>query len=109
LLEGPSSCSFRVPGKGDGATAAIAATILSGAVTWGADSAVIAEIVPRLKCFLKQGARGHRLTVRAKQHIRWLGCGAPQRGLPTPCNIDPDETHDHPGVGARTFFQGRCG
>jgi hypothetical protein len=85
-----------------------AAAILSGAGAWGARSAVIAEILPRLKCFLKQGSSERRLTALAKQHIRWLGCGAPQRGLPTPCHIDSDETYDHTSVGARAFYQGRC-
>jgi hypothetical protein len=57
LSEEASSWSFRLSGKGDRAVATIVAVALSMAVTWGADSAVIAEIVPRLKCFLKQGAR----------------------------------------------------
>jgi hypothetical protein len=48
-----------LPGKGDRTAATIMVVALSMAVTWGADSAVIAEIVPRLKCFLKQEARDY--------------------------------------------------
>jgi hypothetical protein len=57
LSEEASSWSFRLPGKGDRAAATIVSVALSRAAAWGTDSAVIAEIVPRLKCFLKQGAR----------------------------------------------------
>jgi hypothetical protein len=45
--------------RGPRRAATILAVALSRAVAWRADSAVIAEIVPRLKCFLKQGSRDY--------------------------------------------------
>jgi hypothetical protein len=45
--------------RGPRRAATIVAVALSRAVAWRADSAVIAEIVPRLKCFLKQRARDY--------------------------------------------------
>jgi hypothetical protein len=58
-----------LPGKGDRTAATIMVVALSMAVAWGADSAVIAEIVPWLKCFLKQDIRDGHEIMRIKMKL----------------------------------------